>query len=89
MMDVGYLILSGAITIVSFILLAVSLHSYRLFGNKKLLFVVSVFLFFFIKGIVLTVGVFFDAVITVMTSYYIWAIDLVILTLLYLSALKR
>jgi hypothetical protein len=88
-MDVGYLILSGAITIVSLILLVVSFHSYRLFGNKKLLFVVSVFLFFFIKGLLLTVGLFSNTVLTVMTSYYIWGVDLVILTLLYLSALKR
>ncbi|MFH1101396.1 MAG: hypothetical protein V1726_05105 [Methanobacteriota archaeon] len=88
-MDVGYLILSGTITIISCILLAVSLHSYRVFGNKKLYFVVLVFLFFFIKGLLLTVGVFFNVIVAVMTSYYIWIIDLIILTLLYISALKK
>jgi hypothetical protein len=88
-MDAGYLILSGLITAVSFILLLVSIHSYRVFGNKKMLFVIGVFCFFFIKGLLLSIGGFYYSFQTIMTSYYVWGIDLVILTLLYASALKR
>jgi len=88
-MDGVYLVLSGLITAVSFILLLVSLHSYRLFGNKKMIFVMGVFCFFFIKGLLLSLGGFFYSFETIMTSYYVWVIDLVILTLLYASALKR
>ena len=88
-MDVGYLILSGAITIVSFILLLVTIHSYRLTGSKKLIFVLLVFLFFFVRGVLLSLGLFLPFFSAVVTSYYTWLIDLIILTLLYISALKR
>jgi len=88
-MDNGYLVVSAAITIVSFILLLVSFHSYRISGNKKLLFVFGVFLCFFVRGALLSLGLFFSVLTWVATSYYTWIIDLLILTLLYIASLKR
>jgi hypothetical protein len=88
-MEMEYIILSAAITLVSLILIIVTLHSYRISGNKKLLFVLMVFLFFFIRGAFLSIGLFYEPLAWIATSYYTWAIDLVILTLIYIAALQR
>ena len=88
-MEIGYLIISAAITIVSLILLLVSVHSYRIYRNTKLLFVMLVFVFFLARGVLLSVGLFYTPLEWVVCSYYIWLVDLIILTILYVSALKR
>ena len=88
-MEMEYIIISAAITIVSILLLMISIHSYRIYRNKKLLFVLFVFLFFMIRGIILSLGVLYEPFEPFVSSYYTWLIDLVILTLLYGAALKR
>ena len=89
MMDYGYIIVSAAITIVACILGIVSLHSYKTYRNTKLLFVLSVFAFFIVKGVLLSLSLFYHQFTEISSSYYFLMIDLIILTLLYLAALKR
>jgi hypothetical protein len=89
MLEIGYLIVSAAITIVSLILLSVTIYSYRITGNSKLPLIIAVFLFFLIRGVFLSLGVFISVLTPFVTSYYLWIVDLVILTLLYVAALKR
>ena len=88
-METGYVIVSAAITILSLILLIVSLYSYRISRNTKLPFVTAVFVFFFIRGILLSVGLFYSPLEFLVSSYYMWVFDLFILTLLYVASLKR
>jgi hypothetical protein len=89
MMEDGYIIISAAITIVSLILLIVSIHSYRITSNSKLYFVILVFIFFLARGIFLSIGLFYEPLTSIATGYYMWIVDLIILTLLYLAAIKR
>jgi len=88
-MEIVQIIVSGGITIVSFILLITTVHSYRIYRNTKLLFVLGVFLFLLLRGVLLSLGLFYTQLTPVASSYYLWVVDLVVLTLLYLAALKR
>ena len=88
-MEIEYIVIGAAISINSFILLLTTLFSYRKYKNRRLLFVMAVFLFFFIRGILLSLGLFFDQLEFITAGYPIWLIDVIILNLLYISALKR
>ncbi|MFH1101831.1 MAG: hypothetical protein V1726_07335 [Methanobacteriota archaeon] len=88
-LEYGYIIVSAAITIVACILCIVSLHSYRIYRNAKLLFVLLVFVFFLTKGILLSLSLFYHQFTDISSSYYFLMTDLIILTLLYLAAFKR
>jgi hypothetical protein len=88
-MEIEFIIVSAAITIVSLILLLVTVHSYRIYRNTKLWFVIMVFLFFLIRGLLLSCALLYQPLAPMLSSYYLWIIDLVILTLLYVAALKR
>ena len=88
-MEIENIIISGAVTIVSVILLLVAIHSYRISGNKKLRFVIMVFLFFLLKGILLSFGLIYEPLMQMITSYHMGIVDLIILTFLYTTALKR
>ena len=88
-MEIEFIIVSAAITIVSLILLLVTVHSYRIYRNTKLWFVIMVFLFFLVRGLLLSSALLYQPLAPILSSYYLWVIDLVILTLLYASALKR
>jgi len=70
-------------------LLAVSLASYRKYKNLKLLFVSFVFIVFFIKGILLSLGLFNEDIASILTSTYAGLFDLAILILLFIATLKR
>ena len=87
--NIEYVIISAAISICSLVLLATTLISYRKSNNKKLIFVTLAFLFFLIRGLLLSFSLFYDPLAPFVSSYYTWLIDLVILNLLYLAALKR
>lgn len=88
-MDIIYVIISAAITINALVLFVTSLLSYRKYKNKKLLFVTVAFLFFLIRGILLSMGVFVASLGLTTSNYYPWVIDIIILNTLYLAALKR
>ncbi len=88
-MELEYIVISAAISINSLILLIASLLSFRKYKNKKLLFVIIAFLFFFIRGVLLSISLFYEPLSIIKSGYYIWIIDIIILNTLYLASLKR
>ena len=88
-MDIIYIIISAAITICALFLLITSILSYIKYKNVKLPFIILVFLFFLIRGLLLSLSLFYEPFEFFASSYYTWLIDLIILNLLYLAALKR
>ena len=88
-MTVEFVVIGAAICISALVLFIFSLLSYRKYKNKKLLFVVCVFLFFLIRGILFSISIFYEPLSMFSSSAYPWLIDLLILNLLYFSALKR
>ena len=88
-MEIEYIVIGAAISISSLILLITSILSYKKYKNKKLLFIIAVFLFFLIRGVLLSLSLFYEPLKPIASSYYTWLIDLIILNLLYLAALKR
>ena len=81
------IIISACVTIFSLGLLIISLASYLKYKNLKLLFVSLVFLIFLIKGVLLTINVFFEEL-TWLNSYFV-IFDLVILIFLFIATIKR
>ena len=88
-MGIEFVVIGAAISINALVLLVTSVLSYLQYKNKKLLFVIAVFLFFLIRGILLSISLFNDAFEPLATSIYPWVVDVVILNLLYVAALKR
>ena len=88
-MEIEYIFIGAAISICSLVLLITSILSYKKYKNKKLLFIIAVFLFFLIRGVLLSFALFYKPLEPFVSSYYTWLIDLIILNLLYLAALKR
>ena len=88
-MEIEHIIIGAAISINAFVLLITSLFSYRKYKNPKLIFVIVVFLFFFIRGALLSIGLFYQPLSAFISSYYTWLIDIIILNTLYIAALKR
>jgi hypothetical protein len=81
--------INACITIFSFGLFTVSILSYHKYKNTKLLFVSLVFLFFLIKGVVLSLGLFIEQLAGFLSNPYIGIFDLAILILLFIATLKR
>ena len=88
--SIDILFIISMITILSAILLFITLFSYVKHKNKKLLFISSVFLFLFIRGVILSFGLFNDDLQNITSSSYIWIFDLIILIFLYTAySVKR
>jgi hypothetical protein len=88
-MQVEVIILGASITIVSFNLLIVSLFSYWKYRNIKLLFTSVIFFLFLLKGVILSLSLFYELLVPVQSFLYIWVFDLIILVFLYITSLKR
>jgi len=88
-MEIETIIISAFVTIFSIGLLAVSLASYKKYKNIKLLFVSLVFLVLLVKGILLSLSLFYDSIATLSSATYTGLFDLIILILLFLATLKR
>ena len=89
-MNLEIIFIYSMITILSLVLLLVTLFSYLKYKNSKLLFVSFVFLFLFIRGILLSIGLFYDYIGSFTNSGYIWLFDVIILVLLYAAySIKR
>jgi hypothetical protein len=88
-MDIVSIFIIACITIFSLALLVISLLSYWKYKNIKLLFISMVFLVFFTRSVLLTLGLFYEQVAAVTSSVYIWMFDLLILVVLYIISLKR
>ena len=91
-MEIGLMesiIIYGFITVFSIGLFSISILSYYKSKNKKLLFVSSVFLLFFIKGVVLSFSLFFSDLNNIITIPIIALFDLIVLFLLFIATLKN
>ena len=88
-MEIEGIIISAFITIFSLGLLTISFASYRKYKNPKLLFVSLVFVVFLLKGILLSVSLFYENIGNFLSETYIGIFDLIVLILLFIATLKR
>ncbi len=88
-MDSITVIIDAGITIFALGLFIVSLMSYKKYKNGKLLFISIVFLIFLIKGILLSLSLFYSQFAENLSSSYYGLFDLIILFLLFIATLKR
>jgi len=88
-MNVESIIIDACITIFALGLLIVSLLSYRKYKNTKLIFVSLVFLVFFLKGIMLSISLFYEQLSGFISNPYFRLLDLFVLILLFIATLKR
>ena len=86
------------ITILALALLIVAAMSYQRTGNQKILFISFAFALFFVKGLLLSVGLYLDwlydpqsdpSSVYVLSLDLLLLLDMMILLLLYYSILKR
>jgi len=80
--------INGFLTVFSLGLLIISLISYKKSRNTKLVFVSMVFFVFFIKSIVLSIGIFYEIDYLKINPFFGF-FDLTILILLFIATLKR
>jgi len=74
----------------SLILFAVSAVTYRRVGSRRLLLVSLAFAMFFVKGLLLTVGLFADSLGDAFGStVLVTMVDFAIMAFLYLSVVKK
>ena len=83
------IILYACITIFSLVLSVVSLLSYRKYQTIKLLLISMMLLVFFVRGALLSLGLFVPLIAVFTSSIYIWVFDLIILAVLYITSLKK
>ena len=88
-MMVEGIILYACITILSLVLLMISLFSYWKYGKPRQLLISIMLLLFFLQGVLLSLGLFYEGVACFTSSVYIWTFTLVILVLLYVIILKK
>jgi len=88
-MEIESIIIDAGITIFALGLFIVSLLSYRKYKNGKLLFVSLVFLIFLVKGILLSLSLFYSQFADIISNPYVGLFDLIILVLLFIATLKR
>ena len=91
-MEIEGIVLGASITMLSLGLLIISVVSYRKHKNPKLLFISLVFIVLFIKGMLLSLGLFFPEL-TLINSFiystYSGLFDLIILIFLFIATFKR
>jgi hypothetical protein len=88
-MELIQIVISAFVTIFSVGLFFVSIASFRKYKSFKLLFVSLVFLVFLIRGILLSVVLFFPNLAYFTNGSYGGVFDLMILLLLFVAVLKR
>lgn len=88
-MEIESIIIDACITIFALGLFIVSLLSYRKYKNGKLLFVSLVFLIFLVKGMLLSLSLFYSQFADIISNPYVGLFDLIILVLLFIATLKR
>jgi uncharacterized membrane protein len=92
-MESAGIAISAAVTIFAIGLLVVSLVSYRKYHNSKLFFISLVFIVLLIKGVLLSVSIFYPTelkpVTSILYSPYSGLFDVAVLFLLFIGTLKR
>ena len=92
MVGVTDVVISVGITVFSFGLLFVSLLSYSKYRNIKLLFIGGVFLVLLVKGVLLSLGLFFtqfSSMQSIIYGTFGGVFDIIILGILFIATLKR
>ena len=79
----------GFMTVFSFGMFIVSLLSYRRSKNFRILFVTMVFFVFFLKGILLSLSLFFVEINDIITIPFLGIFDLLMIVLLFIATLKK
>ena len=74
--------------VLSLVLLVVSVLSFVKYRSSRLLLVCVVLGLFFVQSVLLSLGLFVPGVGVLTGSVYIWVFDVVILCLLYVTAVK-
>ena len=81
-------VLVAFVLILSVFLLGASIYSYRITGNRKMLFVMGAFILFTVKGLLMALSLFTDLVDLAMDEALV-LIDLFILITLYLVTMTK
>lgn len=76
------------VTVFSLALFIIGYVSYRRTGHPKLLAVSIAFLLFFIKGVVMALGLYFPGIVNVTTELESILLDVVILLTLYYATVR-
>ncbi len=79
----------GFITIFSLGMFIISLFSYKRSKNFKILFVSLAFFLFFIKGILLSLGLFITEINDIISIQTLGIFDLLIIVVLFIATLKK
>jgi hypothetical protein len=82
------LFITAAITMFSLSLLVLSMLGYKKTRNPQMFFLIAVFILFLIKGIIITLSLFFEDITIFDSLVNIWMFDLVILIVLFLVSMK-
>jgi hypothetical protein len=82
-------IITALITVFALAIAIISGFSYRRSRNPKVLIVTAAFAIFFVKGILLTIGIFQSSPDFEMLLLYSAVFDFVIIALLFASIIKR
>ena len=88
-MEIQSIFINACITVLSLGILILSIIGYKKTKNNKLIFVSTAFLIFFIKGLFLSIGLFNDQLAVINANSYFGLFDVLILTILFISTLKR
>jgi len=80
--------LTAWIMVFSFLLFIIGYLSYRRTENKKMLYLAMAFCFFFIKGVLMAVGLFFSDVVPVKPDLVVIGLDVATLLMLYFAVIK-
>jgi hypothetical protein len=81
-------VLVAFVVILSLFLLGASIYSYRVTGNRKMLFVMGAFILFTMKGIIMALSLFTDVVELDLDASLV-LLDLFILITLYLLTMTK
>jgi hypothetical protein len=81
-------VLVAFVLVLSMFLLGASIYSYRVTGNRKMLFVMGAFILFTIKGVLMALSLFTDLIDLALDEALV-LIDLFILITLYLVTMTK
>jgi len=81
-------VLVAFVLVLSMFLLGASIYSYRVTGNRKMLFVMGAFILFTVKGVLMALTLFSDLV-DIQLDESLVLIDLFILITLYLVTMTK
>lgn len=86
--EIESLFINACITIFSLAILILSFVSYKKYKNIKLVFITTAFFIFFMKGIIISLGLFFIEFSILTKSTYFGLFDVLILVFVFVSTLK-